>query len=177
MDSDRWEKLKELFDEVRSLSSAQRAAFVANVSVRDTAMGGELAFLLSKDDEAGSFLGGGESIPAEMFASGQVVAGRYKLMERLGRGGMGEVYRARDEQLDRDVAVKFLSPRLVQDPSAINRFIREAYAASALNHPNIVTIHDAGKTSDGRFIVMEFIQGRTLRQHINRVPVSNRLLI
>src|SRR5262245_32012236 len=84
-------------------------------------------------------------------------------MEKLGKGGSGEVYRAHDEHLDRDVALKLLPRAQNKESASVDRFIREARAASALNHPNIVTIHDAGQAKAGRFIVMEFVQGRTLR--------------
>ena len=76
--------------------------------------------------------------------------GPYRIQAQLGAGGMGEVYRARDDRLGRDIALKCLSPRLTQDPAAVGRFVREARAASALNHPNIVTIHDIGETAAGR---------------------------
>ena len=87
----------------------------------------------------------------------------FEVLDTLGAGGMGEVYRARDERLGRDVALKFLFARLATDPMAVERFIREARAASALNHPNIVTIYEIGESDAGRFIAMELIEGRTLR--------------
>jgi serine/threonine-protein kinase len=89
---------------------------------------------------------------------------RYELVSRLGAGGMGEVWRARDSNLRRDVAVKFLPERFANDPSRMGRFAQEARAASSLNHPNIVTIHEIGETSGLPFIVMELVEGRTLRE-------------
>ncbi len=88
----------------------------------------------------------------------------YEIRGLLGEGGMGEVYRARDTRLDRVVALKLLPAALTQDPDRVRRFIQEAKAVSALNHPNIVTIHEIGDCDAGRFIVMELVQGRTLRQ-------------
>src|SRR5688572_19175276 len=84
---------------------------------------------------------------------------------------MGEVYRAHDPRLERDVAIKVVNPTLTRDGSAVDRFVREARAASRLNHPNIVTIHDIGETETGRFIVTELVEGRTVRDVVeSRVP-------
>ena len=88
----------------------------------------------------------------------------YRLEQMIGRGGMGEVYRAVDTRLGRPVAIKLMREGKGDSALAIHRFLREARAASALNHPNIVTIHDIGETDDGRhYIVQEFIDGATLR--------------
>ena len=89
--------------------------------------------------------------------------GRYELLSRLGAGGMGEVFRARDHDLHRDVAVKFLPERFAADSVRLGRFAQEARAASSLNHPNIVTIHEIGETSGLPYIVMELVEGQTLR--------------
>ncbi len=86
----------------------------------------------------------------------------YRIVSKLGAGGMGEVYLAEDTRLDRKVALKLLPAEVTQDPDSIRRFIQEAKAASALNHPNIITVHDIGETEAGRFIVMELVAGRTL---------------
>jgi tetratricopeptide (TPR) repeat protein/TolB-like protein len=106
--------------------------------------------------------------------------GRYELLSRLGAGGMGEVWRARDHDLHRDVAVKFLPERFAADSARLGRFAQEARAASSLNHPNIVTIHDIGQTSGQPYIVMELVEGETLRAillaHGER-PLSARRLL
>ncbi|HEY7922575.1 MAG TPA: serine/threonine-protein kinase, partial [Vicinamibacteria bacterium] len=88
---------------------------------------------------------------------------RFELVSRLGAGGMGDVWRAHDQELHRDVAVKFLPERFAADPVRLGRFAQEARAASTLNHPNIVTIHEVGQTSGLPYIVMEVVDGQTLR--------------
>jgi len=91
---------------------------------------------------------------------------RYRIVSKIGAGGMGEVYRAQDTELGRAVALKFLSGEVSAHQSRLKRFMQEAKAASALNHPNIITVYDIGRTDDATFIATEFIDGVTLRQHM-----------
>src|ERR1044072_7997689 len=91
----------------------------------------------------------------------------YRIISKIGAGGMGEVYLAQDTKLDRKVAIKFLHEEFSKDSDKLNRFIQEAKAASALNHPNILTVYEIGEVGGKNYIATEFIQGKTLREHLS----------
>lgn len=105
--------------------------------------------------------------------SGTIFSGKYKIIEKLGKGGMGTVYKAEDTKLKRTVALKFLAPTLTGDSEARERFIHEAQAASALDHPNICTVHEIDETEDGEmYISMAFYKGESLKERVKRTPLE-----
>lgn len=182
----RWDKIGALFEQVQSVPPEERDA-VLEERCDDEAMRQEVASLLSTHQEAAGFFDSfAEAVVAPALdelppAERQRAAGSdplglereqvacYAVEEHLGGGGMGVVYRARDPQLDRTVALKFLPPHLVAHPEAEERFVREARAAAALGHSNIATIHEIGDMGNGRrFIAMAYYEGKTLKEKLNR---------
>ena len=169
-----WEKVKDIFHTaLEKTSGAERERYLNEVCGADEDLRGEVLALLASFDEADDFLDEspiGEVAETmvgkrESFASGQEI-GRYRIERKLGAGGAGEVFLALDVELERFVALKILSAEFSGNPDHIRRFLQEARAASALNHPNILTIFDSGQTENVRFIAAEYVEGETLRERL-----------
>jgi TolB-like protein/Tfp pilus assembly protein PilF/predicted Ser/Thr protein kinase len=110
--------------------------------------------------------------PVQVLKTGSLVAGKYKIIEEIGQGGMGIVYKADDVKLKRCVALKFLPPHLINSPELRERFLIEAQAAAALNHPNICVIYEVGESSEHPYIAMEYVEGETLRDKVKKGPLK-----
>ncbi len=175
MTPERWQQIEQLYHAALEHATAERAAFLASACATDEALRQEVEVLLAADAEASGFL----TLPAlqreaqkmaDEKPHGLVIGqqlGHYKILAPIGAGGMGEVYLARDARLERQVAIKVLPAQFTRDAERLQRFVREAQAASALNHPNIITIHEIGTAAGAlQFIVTEFIDGQTLRQRL-----------
>jgi serine/threonine protein kinase len=177
MNPDRWQQIERIYNAAVELEPPRREAWLAKVCAGDESLRNEVEALLQNSSEGGDFM----KEPALEFAARALaehkaqepypsLTGRtllhYTIAEKIGEGGMGVVYRARDEHLNRDVAIKVLPPELVTDPERKKRFVQEARAASALSHPNIITVHDISSDGGLDFIAMEYVDGRTLDQLI-----------
>ena len=176
MNPERFERVREVYHAVLDRPSGERAAFLEQACSGDAALRDEIQSLLAAGEEAGSFLAVPETAleTQPLGTTGANLSGRvlgsYEVVAPLGAGGMGEVYLARDSRLGRSVAIKLLPGGHRMDSERVRRFEREARAASALNHPNIVTIYDIGACDAGRFIVMELVEGQTLREVLSGGP-------
>ncbi len=184
MSSERWERTKEILEQALRLAAEERQAYVQSICGSDAGLRSEVESLIASHQEAGSqFLYAPApdvlrlALPCTL-APGKKL-GPYEIIELLGAGGMGEVYRARDARLDRMVAIKILPAAFSADGDRLQRFAQEARSASALNHPNIITIYELGQDGPTPFIAMELVEGKTLRELLvsGLVPIRKTIEI
>ena len=183
MKQELWLKVEELFHAALEHAPEARPAFLDRACGEDSDLRRQVELLLAKEDQAGSFL----EIPAmedetgTLTAAGSLLGGQfgpYRILSPLGAGGMGEVYRAHDGKLGRDVAIKTLPREFARDPERLARFRREARTLASLNHPNIAAIYGLEESGDVDCLVMELVLGETLRERIARdgpLPVQEAL--
>ena len=191
MTPERWQQVEQIYHSALERGESQRASFLKEACAGDEELRREVESLLAQQAEAENFI---EAPALEVAAKGVAVVGdsaqvtvsvrsqdpsrvgqtvsHYRIVQKLGEGGMGVVYKAQDLKLERWVALKFLPPHVSPDAEEKVRFIREAKAASALDHPNIGTIHEIAETDDRQmFIVIAYYEGETLKQKIERGPL------
>src|SRR6266446_7487085 len=179
MQSERWQQIKTLLQSALEREPDERSAFLAAACVDDDLLRKELESLITSHEQADGFIESpafavmAESLTnnAPKSVAGQLLA-HYKVIEQSGDGGMGEVYLAEDTRLGRKVALKLLSGYFTPDDERVRRFQQEARAASNLNHPNILTIYEIGEFDSRHFIATEFIEGETLRHHLEKRPAK-----
>jgi serine/threonine protein kinase/Tfp pilus assembly protein PilF len=181
MTPERWLQIEKIYDEARQLGPAERATFLRRACADDEELRREIERLLADVNRPGTLLSTLARNPApekgSLVAELKIIAeqiSHFRIISPLGAGGMGEVWLARDIRLERLVALKLLHRGLVQETDRLNRFAREAKAASTLNHPNIITIYEIGRIGETHFIATEYIEGLTLREIIRQRTLSIR---
>jgi tetratricopeptide (TPR) repeat protein len=179
MSAERWETRDRLFSAALELPAGARTALLARECATDEPLRRDVLSLLSAADLSGTFLErpAFERLARAMAADGRSLRpgerlGTYTVRELLGAGAVGEVWRATDERLERDVALKLLLPHLSRDPGRTRRFADEARTAGSLNHPNILSVYDVGEHGGVPFIVSEYVDGESLRVRLARGPLA-----
>src|SRR5438552_5106329 len=175
MEPELWQRITDLFDEAMTRGPKERTAFLEEACEGDRDLRKQVERLVKSHEKSGDFLESSAfAVAPELLTDDRASAslgeliGHYRIESLIGIGGMGEVYLARDERLGRKVALKLLPERLTADETQLSRFKTEARSASALNHPNILTVYEIGVEGNRQFIATEFIEGITLRASLAR---------
>jgi eukaryotic-like serine/threonine-protein kinase len=176
MTPERWQQIKAVLDRALELAPGERSAFLDRACARDPSLRNEVEELLASGKEMRSSFMNTSPFAHQPLAEGTRL-GDYEVQTLLGAGGMGEVYRARDLRLRRDVAVKVLPSFVSSDPERLRRFEQEATAAAALNHPNILAVYQMGTHQRTPYLVSELLEGETLREQIRRGRLAVRKAI
>jgi tetratricopeptide (TPR) repeat protein len=170
MTPERWQKIRDVLEKALELAPSERSAYLNQACLSDPSLRQEVETLLaSSPDVRSSFL---QSSTSQVTLTSGTKLGDYEVKSLLGSGGMGVVYRARDSRLGRDVAIKVLPSFLSADSDRLRRFEQEARAAAALNHPNILAVHQMGTYEGAPYLVSELLEGETLREQIKRGRLS-----
>jgi eukaryotic-like serine/threonine-protein kinase len=176
MQAERWQRVEAVFHAALERAPGERLAYLRGATSGDLELQREVESLLAAHEAGGSLVTAASDLAAEWLIGQQPPVGQtlghFQILAHLGSGGMGEVYLAEDYRLRRKVALKLLPTQLTVDAERLRRFEREARAASALNHPNILTIHEIGETGGTHFIATEFVEGETLRQRMTGGPMQ-----
>jgi eukaryotic-like serine/threonine-protein kinase len=172
MTPERWREIERLYHATLAHAEDRRVAFLADACAGDAPLQREVESLLAHESAAAGFMSTPAMMAGAMASSAGVLTGRhlgpYAICARIGVGGMGEVYKGRDTRLSRDVAIKVLAAQVAADPQSLERFQREARAVASLNHPHICTLHDVGSQDGTDFLVMEYLDGETLAERLER---------
>src|SRR5689334_4501571 len=179
MTPERWQQVKEIFNSAITHRPDERSLFISRACSGDEELRSEVESLIASHEQSGSFIDNPAfEAAATLLAnekaelnSGQIIAS-YEVISFLSRGGMGEVYLAEDKRLGRKVALKLLPASFTTDQDRLRRFEQEARAASALNHPNIITIYEIREAAGSHVIATEFVEGETLRHRLSRAPLA-----
>src|SRR5262245_3206546 len=179
MTPERWEKIGGICAVAMEMAPGERAAFLEQNCAGDEELRLEVESLIAADAQAGDFIAAPVlEMAVELLSEERIpsltgrMLGEYEVLAFLGKGGMGEVYLARDPSLERKVALKLLLEHFTRDDIRVRRFIQEAKPVSALHHPNINTIHEIGEADGRHYISTEFIEGQTLRRYLASAPMK-----